>query len=212
MKKINFRYAFGEILIVIIGISIAFSINKYADNVKTSELRNQYLTNLKKDIESDKKQLEDNIKAISSQIKTSAQILPALNNKNADARTKMRVFQIANLISFTPKNITYQTLINSGHLSLINDFELKTAIEKHYASYKTLQKSYERQEIIHKDYLGKYFIENIDYEKIRKGVNGFSNEKLLKNIVQSINGSLMIKKQASEYAVKSCDSLLAVLQ
>ena len=210
MKKINFRYAFGEILIVIIGISIAFSINKYADNTKTNKLRNQYLINLRKDIEADKNQLESNIKMIDAKIQITQEILPLLNSSNNNS--KMKVFQIANLVNFTPQDITYQTLINSGDLNLINDFDLKTNIEKHYAGYKVLLKAYERQEAIHKDYLGKYFIENVDYDKMRKGESGFSNQKLLKNIVQSISGSLMIKKQASELAINSCDSLLQVLK
>lgn len=40
-----------------------------------------------------------------------------------------KIFEIVNLIDFTPKDNTYQTLINSGDLKLIDNFELKTAIE-----------------------------------------------------------------------------------
>ena len=212
MKKINFRYAFGEILIVIIGISIAFSINKYADNVKTSKDRNQYMSNLIEDVVADKKQLEENIKAIDTKIKNTTELLAVIDNPSIKNKPLTKVFQVATLISFTPKNITYLTLINSGDLNLIDNFNTRTAIEKHYSSYKILLKDYEREEIIHREYLGNYFIKNIDYTKIRKGENGFKDQKLLRNIVQSINGALMLKKQASSLAVKSCDNLLTILR
>ena len=57
MKK-GLRYAFGEILIVIVGITIAFSMNKCADENKDDTLKQQYLENIRKDIEVDKKNLE----------------------------------------------------------------------------------------------------------------------------------------------------------
>ncbi|MEQ6125200.1 DUF6090 family protein [Pseudotenacibaculum sp. MALMAid0570] len=211
MKKINFRYAFGEILIVIIGISIAFGINKYADNLKTSELKQQYISNLKKDLEADKKQLGQNIIEIDAKIKTTQSILSDFRDPSIKRKPIFKVFQIANLITFTPNNITYQTLINSGDLSLINDFDKRKAIEKYYSGQKSLLEAYERQEVIHRDYLGKYFIENIDYDKMRKGEKPTENERLLKNIIQSMSGSLLMKKRASNLAIKSCDSLLMVL-
>ena len=37
MKKIDWQYTFGEILIVIIGISIAFSLNKCSENQQNNE-------------------------------------------------------------------------------------------------------------------------------------------------------------------------------
>ncbi|MGG5485632.1 hypothetical protein [Gaetbulibacter sp. PBL-D1] len=54
MKK-KFTYALGEILIVIVGISIAFTMNKCSENSKSEALKQQYLENIKSDIEIDKK-------------------------------------------------------------------------------------------------------------------------------------------------------------
>ncbi len=49
MKK-QIRYALGEILIVIVGITIAFSLNKCSENKKDEAIRVQYLQNIKNDI------------------------------------------------------------------------------------------------------------------------------------------------------------------
>ena len=129
MKK-KFTYAFGEILIVIVGISIAFSLNKCAEDSKNNSQKEQYLFSLKQDIEEDKKQLNDNISIISQKVKTSTDILPVLNSNDPQKDKKLRqIYQLAQLTNFTPKDFTYQALVNSGDLKLIDDLELKKAIE-----------------------------------------------------------------------------------
>ncbi len=47
MKKINWKYAFGEILIVIIGISIAFAMNKCATDSKNEKEKSSIWSILK---------------------------------------------------------------------------------------------------------------------------------------------------------------------
>ncbi|MDT0559233.1 DUF6090 family protein [Ichthyenterobacterium sp. W332] len=212
MKK-QFRYAFGEILIVIVGISIAFSMNKCADHSKDTKQRQQYLSSLKRDLEVDKQNLAANVIAIEEKLQGLNEIMPLLNT---DAPNKQRIFpvlfrKVAVLTNFTPKDITYQTMINSGDFKLINDFDVKTAIETHYSGYKTILKDYERQEIIHKEYFGPYLIDYADFDAMRRGELGLSNEKRLKNILQSMSGAFSYKKMASERGVISCDSLIGVL-
>lgn len=211
MKK-ELRYAFGEILIVIVGISIAFSMNKCSENSKNESQKQQYITNLKQDIEADKKQLEANLIKIDEKIEACTKLIPVLGSNDPQKQTKLRgVYAVANLTNFTPEDYTHQTLVNSGDLKLMNDFELKSDILKHYSIYKEILKAYERQEIINKDYLGKYFIYNTDYDLMREGKSPFTDEKLLKNIMQSVRGSFMIKKQATQRGINSCDSILKIL-
>ncbi|MFD1162848.1 DUF6090 family protein [Hwangdonia seohaensis] len=211
MKK-QFKYAIGEILIVIVGISIAFSMNKCAEIQKNDALKKQYLENIKSDVEIDKQHLKNNSDAIESKIKTINEVIPLLDTGTpASGKSIYKIFNVFNLTEFYPKDITYQTMINSGDFKLIDDFGLKTAIEEHYSNYKSILKDYERQEIIHKDYLGNYMVFNMDFGAMRKGESGLKDEKLFKNILQSMSGSLIIKKSATERGIKSCDSLLTVL-
>lgn len=207
MKK-QFRYALGEILIVIVGISIAFSMNKCAEIQKNKTQKKQYLENIKKDIEIDKQVLEGNLNLIGNKIKTLNEVIPKLNSYIPPTSKLFRTFHI---IEFHPKDITYQTMINSGDFKLINDFSIKSAIETHYSNYKLILKDYERQEIIHRDFLGDYMINNIDYEAMRKGKPAFKEKKLFKNILQSMSGSLIIKQNATSRGIKSCDSLIGIL-
>jgi len=114
MKK-QFRYALGEILIVIVGISIAFSVNKCADAQKNKAQKKQYLENIKHDVEIHRQILEKNLNSIGNKIKTLNEMLPKLNS---DSVLNRKLFSVFSLTEFHPKDITYQTMINSGDFKL----------------------------------------------------------------------------------------------
>lgn len=213
MKKINWQYTFGEILIVIIGITIAFSMDKCAENSKDRTQKQQYLVNIKNDVEADKLILEGNAKTIQSKIDMATEVLPKLNNDAPDKMTVVgKIFNMVTLTNFTPNDNTYQALVNSGDFKLINDFELKTAIEKHYSGYQTILKDYIRLENIQKEYIGDYFIYHTDFDDFSKGIFGFKDEKLLKNIILSMRGAFELQLKATQVGIESCDSLLEKLK
>ena len=212
MQKINFQYTFGEILIVIIGITIAFSMNKCAEDSKEARLRTQYLKSLKIDVESDKATLKNNVDAIEEKMVLADEVLPIINTSSTEKmQTIGKIFKIVQLTNFIPNENTYNTLINSGDLKLIDDFKTKAAIEKHYSNYEILEQSYQRQENIQKKYIADYFIYHVDYDDFPNGEFGFKNEALLKNILRSARGSLELKRDATVSGIKSCDTLIMVI-
>jgi hypothetical protein len=209
MAKTTWKYTLREIIIVILGITIAFSMNKCADNVKDNKLRKEYLTNLKSDVEADKVQLNKNLLSIDEKLKICNQMLPLLNT---EAEGKLRlmnmVFSVIKYETFSPKDITYKTMINSGDLKLIADFKLKSAIQTHYSNYDDVFEAYTRHSSLIRDYLGKYMINNADYDQIGSGKFPFKDEILLKNIVQALKSSYQEKSEATKSGVTSCDSII----
>ena len=209
MAKTTWKYTLREIIIVIIGITIAFSMNKCADNVKDNKLRKEYLTNLKSEVEADKALLVKNIDAFKQKINTCNDILPILNtDKNGGTQLMGKVFKILKYETFSPKNITYKTLINSGDLKLIDDFKLKTSIQGHYANYEEIFDVYTRHVSLIKDHLGHYMVNNADYDKLATGESPFSDEIKLKNIVRALSTTFNDKKVISEEGLLSCDALI----
>ncbi|MBC3845055.1 hypothetical protein H8K90_01575 [Winogradskyella echinorum] len=209
MAKTTWKYTLREIIIVIIGITIAFSMNKCADNLKDNKLRKEYLTNLKSDVEADQVQLLKNIEAIDNKIKICSEIIPVLNSeKDQDMRLMNNIFAIIKYENFSPKNITYKTLINSGDLKLIDDFKLKTAIQQHYTNYEELSEVYMRHTSLIKDYLGNYLVNHADYDQIQNGKAPFLNEIKLKNIVRALLTTFDDKKATSKLVAESCDTLI----
>lgn len=209
MAKATWKYTLREIIIVIIGITIAFSMNKCADNLKDNTLREEYLINLKSDVEADKVELAKNIEAIDKKIKTCSELVPMLNTGKKHGMPLMnKVFAVLQYETFSPKNITYKTLINSGDLKLINDFQLKTAIQGHYTNYEELADVYIRHTSLIKDYLGNYMINNADYDQLMVGKTPFSDEIKLKNIVRALTTTFKDKKSITEKGIRSCNILI----
>ena len=213
MKKINWKYAFGEILIVIIGITIAFSLNKCSESSKNQKIKTTYLQNLINDIKKDQQALEKNLITLEEYRKNALSIPPLLKESQEKKMSAIeKVFKISPLIEFVPQDITYKTLINSGDLKLFDDIALKSAIQKYYSSnLHEVLKAYKRQEIIHTEYLGKYYIYNSDFERMAANEFPFEDERLLKRIVQSLGGAYSIQIKASKKGITQCDSIIAVL-
>ena len=57
--KINWKYAIGEVIIVIVGISVAFLLNNWASERKEAKIRQQYLVNLANDLSGEIDHLTD---------------------------------------------------------------------------------------------------------------------------------------------------------
>ncbi len=210
MTRSTWNYTFREILIVIIGISIAFSMNKCADNLKDKRLRVEYLTNLKSDVEADKDVLIQNKTAIDKKIETCFDLIPNLNiGKQQDMTLLGKIFVILKYETFSPKSVTYQTLINSGDLKLISDFQLKVAIQQHYSNYDEITDAYGKHRSLIKDYLGNYLITYADYDALAKNEHMFTDEVKLKNIVRALSTTFEDKNMATRRAIESCDTLIA---
>lgn len=212
-RKINWRYAFGEIIIVIIGITIAFSLNKWSEAVKTKKDKQKYLNSLLADIDNEKTHLEANIEAFQQKLAAINQILPYLYGR-PDGRDSItqKIFSLPTLIEFYPNDVTYSTLINSGDLRLFEDFQFRKALEQHYSEQSKIEIDYSRQTSINENYFGHFMIYNLDYQKIRQGDYSFMDDKLLRNIIQSLMGTYMLAIQSSEAGIQRCDSFKEILQ
>ena len=126
MKKINWQYAIGEIVIVIIGITIAFGLNNWAEGRKDKALEKRYLENLILDLEIDAAVLEENVEKIGQDLNILGALMPHLKANLPRRDTMVRkFFKLAEPVDFIPNNITYQTLINSGDFKVIADFEFE---------------------------------------------------------------------------------------
>ncbi|MDY8137925.1 DUF6090 family protein [Aquimarina sp. 2201CG5-10] len=210
MKKINWRYAFGEIIIVILGISIAFWLNSWKENKANSKLKDQYFDNLILDLTEEIKLLEINEKEFLSKIEIAQTVLPVINDINNTRKDTVAraMFSLAQLTNFTPQNTTYQTLVNSGDMKLIDNFELRRSIEEHYSFHSIVLKDYKRLEIINENHLGDFFINNIDYSKMRKGDMEFLEDPILSNIISSMRGAYQLVIAIGRKCIESNNKLL----
>lgn len=213
LKSINWNYAIGEIIIVIIGISIAFSLNRWAENAKDQKSRELYLQSLITDLEGEAAHLQENIFAFSKKLEHIGQITPYLYGQQQGRDTMVwKIFALAEIIHFKPQDVTYKTLINSGDLGLFDDFELKKQLEDYYSSHESLRLDYHRQHHINEQYFADFMIYHMEYDKVQKGDFSFMDNKMLKNIVQSLVGTYRIAIQSSKKGIVRSEQIKKLLQ
>ena len=128
-----FKYAIGEIVLVMIGILLALQVNNWNTERLNKQTEKDYYCQLVVDFESDKTELFKLIEASKQRVKLSRQLLLDLDTKT---KTKEELIQglFASLRSdsFIPSKSTIIDLTSSGRLSLIKDKALRKEIFKYY--------------------------------------------------------------------------------
>jgi hypothetical protein len=123
-----FKYAIGEIILVVIGILIALQINNWNENQKQNKQETVYLQNLNDDLLSQIQALETYIEFENIIIEDTDAIIKhyELNNgfHNMDS-IYPKINDLAVRWTFNNLNVTLLEMINSGQINLISNAKLK---------------------------------------------------------------------------------------
>ncbi len=129
-----FKYAIGEIILVVIGILIALSINNWNENNKSEKETSFQLSKLRDNLNADKVQLKEDNSMTNFYISNLIYCVNVLSNE-IDAPLDEFLdsfYQISNLISFNQTRGTFDGLISSGKIELINNQNLLDALFSYY--------------------------------------------------------------------------------
>jgi hypothetical protein len=121
-------YAIGEIFLVVVGILIALQINTWNEGRKERAQELLYLTNLKADLETQIKQLDQNIDYENIIIDHSADIIAHYEANKGFLNMDTIFPKLSDLTTrwtFSNLNNTLKEMINSGQINLISDETLK---------------------------------------------------------------------------------------
>lgn len=142
-------YAIGEILLVMIGISLAFQLDNWNNNRIKRKNEIKYYQNIKSQIIEDKefiqRQFYYNDKYL-SQFKYANEIIE-LNDRSKKDTLGIIVRNITNYSDFDKQGNIYGSMVNSGELSLLSNFEIINKIRLLEEKYNYIN----RMENIHYD-------------------------------------------------------------
>ena len=130
------KYAFGEIILVVIGILIALQINNLNESKKEQTIINASLNslilNLNEDIENLNEQIEYNVD-VQEAIDFSFRIVSLPEYENIElSNYANEIKDIASEKTFLPSKTTYKSMESSSHFQWINNQELAESIFKYY--------------------------------------------------------------------------------
>jgi hypothetical protein len=131
------RYAIGEIVLVVIGILIALSINNWNEGKKSEYLEIQFLHSLINDLERDTTFFSNKIKSYDLFIKNNKEYLSEAYETQKTYEDYLKVVGLINWDSenFSAQNATYSELTYSGQLNIFQNKDLKSKIISHYGDY-----------------------------------------------------------------------------
>ena len=122
-----FKYAIGEIVLVVIGILIALQINTSNNKRIDTEREFKYLSNIKLDLSKDIESLEYNIDFRQKKTLGTEKLINQINGQPIQDLNET-TYNVVNTLyqeRFQPSNVTYNDLVNSGNMNLISNDSIK---------------------------------------------------------------------------------------
>ena len=149
-------YAVGEILLVMIGISLAFQVSNWDDNriKKNAEIR--FYENIKEQIIDDKELIEGQKNYnnhFMPQFKYASEIIET-NDRNKLDTLGTIVRNLTNYSDFDNEGNIYETMVNSGQIKLLQNHEIVNGIRELEEIYNYVN----RMENIHYDAIMKHAV------------------------------------------------------
>lgn len=136
-----FAYAFGEIVLVVIGILIALQINNHNESQKLLQKELQYLNNIKSDLANSVQKIEDFMASRNKAISSSKTIIDHFEGKPIEDwhQFNEQCIDIYSWQRFYQVNFTFEELVYSGNLALISNDSIKESLLKLESLYKQLK-------------------------------------------------------------------------
>ena len=132
-------YAIGEIILVVIGILIALSINNWNQNIQKEEQEKVYYCKIKEDLQTDINNIQRGIKSLDERIISAKKVLTNLYQKVDDKAIILEGFIPAvRSYDFIPNKSAILDITSSGKLENLNTSKLKISILEHYSDLEYL--------------------------------------------------------------------------
>ncbi len=213
-KKINWLVHFIELLVVIIGITIAFQLNVLKENSKNNKKEKTYLKSLQDDLDVDIEKLDTLIQLNEQKIHYFNRLIsmcfqPDQRNDSLFFFVSMNYYSVP----FQSQSISYSSLSNSGNLDLIADYGLRTQIVSLYEQkYEALQ-LYDKVLMNYSEsYYNKYGIENIRHTSYNKVDTGFLSDYVFHNLIFSLRGIMSQKVGFEKEVLQSAKDLRRTIE
>ncbi len=195
MESINWKKQLVEVIVLIVGILIAFGLNNWWANHKEQAIMQKHFLNLEEENKDNRAMLDTSMVMIDYSMGLIDSIFRNNGRPNAEEKVASWTFELINIIpTYTFKN-AYQTLSQTGDIRLINDFDLKQDIIGLYEYYKFI----ESVDKVHLDFFNTYFypflMKNIAFGTRKAMDSSIFSTTQYKNMIGTYSHHLRTRKE-----------------
>jgi len=183
------KYAFGEIVLVMVGILLALQVNNWNEIKQENSITQKYYNGFVTDLEKDRTQLDNLIAVRKKQSISANAILNMIETNEYDLDTFYgHYYFLFPFYRFVPNSNTLEEVLNSSHLRFITDETIKNRLLDLRATYKSIKLSeehvygdrsaylYNALTLNHIEFNG-LFIAGSGFDVIKKREESFSKSK-----------------------------------
>lgn len=206
-----FKYAIGEILLVVIGILIALQVNTWNENKKNTKTERSYLEGIVSNLDEDISELERTINQDTLTMSAYTSILLPFRDRDINVYSKKFIYEIglAQFVNqFNGNSIVFEDMKSSGKINFIQSDALRFAILEYY----NLSSSVIQNHITNNNLISKLkdeaFTTNLDLNSI---IDGFAFKDPYRAEIDPLDLSFF-KKDKNDKDVKVFANRLSLMK
>ncbi len=194
-----FKYAIGEIILVMIGILLALQVNNWNNNQIEKKKEANYIKNIHKEFQLNNKQLDTVIlyhnKVYNGAIKILNLTPIDIQGVNKDSLS-FYISETFNHYTFNPQQSSVNSLTNTSSFEIISNLELRELLQE----WDELVKDYQEEEILMREYSFDnyipYFSKNISFLAFTNNANIFDFNNIDYTFLSSLDflNAIALKK------------------
>lgn len=161
-KKIDWLNHGLEFLVVIVGILLAFQLNKCSETRSTEKLLQNHINYIEIECDENKNMLEQGSKHTNQQIVAADSLLVAISKKKNINLIRQLGVQLLNLQNVDIKRDAYSVLLESGDIRFFKDYNKKRAVISLYENMQKVNTVNENIQKLYDNHFYPYLKENFD--------------------------------------------------
>jgi len=193
-----------ELIVVFVGVTGGFLFDSYREDLSDRNLEKKYLVSLHQNLVADSTELHLSIENNRNNVEISERVVSSTHSGNLHPDSALRVIQVmATYYNLNLNDATYQSIVSSGNLGLIRDFEVKEQIVDYYQSQEDMRYVEEVYNQFINDYVIPHIFKYMDFISGKLDETFDAEDREFRNIT---SGYYILARQQIEL-MESLDSL-----
>jgi hypothetical protein len=204
------KYAIGEIILVVIGILIALSINNWNTNHSNKKGEAFYLEKLHRNFEQDTLNLSRRLDEVESSLLALHSLKLEIADSSLQRFSKPQIlYTLLGTYGFSPETSTFDNLIATGKLELIQN---QSFVDSMFVYYNTLNNRVKQNNegivFYSRNTIGPYVLQFDDIENPQLKPITYSKKPFFRNVISIRKGQLSLLKKDYEKSIRRCKNLM----